>query len=222
MAWGRQPYCHTQSVSFSPFSKGEMLSVFFTVFFESGSVSFVVFFSVFLFLGPFFEKFFGSELMFWGVVVGVVCFDSVLPMFLLYNLVFRSRRSLEKILFMSGLVFSWVRSLFFWFFRRRRLFVFFERESLGSNRAHHTRLCCFFLFLFCPAALVCSPFLAVRPASWCFPWGAILGPTRCWDSPGTLLRPFFWTRGSKGVLVVSFCCFCFFHFCCVLRLFHTN
>ena len=42
-----------------------------------------------------------------------------------------------------------------------------------------------------------------------FPWGAILGPTRFWDSLGTLLRPFFWTQGGKGVLVVSFCCFCF-------------
>ena len=43
--------------------------------------------------------------MFLGVVVGIVFFDSVLPMFLLYNLVFRSRKCLEKILFTSGLVF---------------------------------------------------------------------------------------------------------------------
>ena len=39
--------------------------------------------------------------------------------------------------------------------------------------------------LLCPAALFVSPFLAVGPASWRFSRGAILGPARFWDSPGT-------------------------------------
>ena len=95
-----------------------MLSVFFFhfVFFASGSVSFVVFFAVLLFLGSLFEKFFGSELLFSGVGVGRVFFGAVLPMFLLYCLVFRSRERLEKILLMSGLVFLGFFPLFLWFF----------------------------------------------------------------------------------------------------------
>ena len=112
--------------------------------------------------------------MFLGVGVGLVCFGAVLPMFWLYFLFFRSRNCLRKILLMSGLVFLGCllssfgflptsSSLFFF------LFFVFKRERSGSNRAHpHTHLGCFFLFLFCPAAFVCSPFLAVRPASWRF------------------------------------------------------
>ena len=59
-------------------------------------------------------------------------------------------------------------------------------------------------FLFCPAALVVSPFLAVRPASWCFLRGAILGPACFWDSPGTHGA---WAPGKRlerGGLVPSF------------------
>ena len=184
----------------------------------SGSVFFVVF-TVLLFLGSLFEKIFGSELLFLSVVVGLVFFDSVLPMFLLYILVFRSRKCLEKILFMSGLVF-WVRSLFFWFFRRRRLFSpFLERESLGSNRAHpHTHLVFLFVFLvFVPAAPGLSPafgrasFLS-RVLSGCHS-----GPRAFWrllDSLGTwggssllapLLRPCFSGREVARVFPFLFC-----------------
>ena len=46
-------------------------------------MSFVVFFTVPLFLGSLFEKIFGSELLFLRVGVGLVCFGVVLPMFLL-------------------------------------------------------------------------------------------------------------------------------------------
>ena len=84
-----------------------MLSVFFILcFFVSGSVSFVVFFFVLLFLGSLFEKIFGSELLFLGIGVGRVYSGAVLPMFLLYYLVFRSRKCLEKILFWSGPLFE--------------------------------------------------------------------------------------------------------------------
>ena len=66
--------------------------------------------------GPLFEKVFGSELLFFGVGVGRVFFCAVLPMFLLYYLVFRSRKCLEKILLMSGLVFlgflDWLSGVF--------------------------------------------------------------------------------------------------------------
>ena len=50
----------------------------------SGSVSFVEFFSVLLFLGSLFEEIFGSELLFLGIGVGRVYSGAVLPMFLLY------------------------------------------------------------------------------------------------------------------------------------------
>ena len=71
---------------------------------------------ILLMSGPLFEKFFGSELLFLGVGVGRVFFCVVLPMFLLYYLVFRSRKCLEKILLMSGLVFlgflDWLSGVF--------------------------------------------------------------------------------------------------------------
>ena len=112
--------------------------------------------------------------MFLGVGVGLACFGAVLPMFLLYYLLFRSRNCLEKILLMSSLVFFGCLRSSFGFFADVVVF-FLKRDSSGSNRAHpHTHLFCLSLFLFCPAAFACSPFLAVRPVSWCFPWGAIL------------------------------------------------
>ena len=72
----------------------------------SGSVTFVVLFSGFLFLGSLFGKIFGSELLFLGVGVGRVFFVDVLPMLLLYFLVLRSRKCLGKFFLMSGLVLS--------------------------------------------------------------------------------------------------------------------
>ena len=64
------------------------------------------FFSVLLFLGSLLEKFFGSEFLFLGFGVGRVYFVAVLPMFLHYYLVCRSRKCLEKILFWSGPLFA--------------------------------------------------------------------------------------------------------------------
>ena len=150
--------------------------------------------------------------MFLGVGVGLACFGAVLPMLLLYYLLFRSRNCLEKILLMSGLVFFGCLRSSFGFFAVVVFFSsFFLRETAQVVTGHTPTRTCFVCpcSFYCPAAFACSPFLAVRPASWCFPWGAILGPTRFWDSPGTPLRPFLWTRGGKGVLVASFCCFRF-------------
>ena len=155
--------------------------------------------------------------MFLCVGVGLVFFGAVLPMFLLYFLVFRSRNCLEKILLMSGLVF-WgcllfsfgcfadVAAFFVSFF-----FFFFQRDRSGSHRAHpHTHFVFFVLFLFVsPPHSVCSPVLAVRPFFLVFWRGAILGPGRFWDSPGTPLRPFSRTRGGKGVSLLLVSCFVF-------------
>ena len=93
-----------------------------------------------------------------------------------------------KILLMSGLVVFWgfVLSSFGFFVDVVFFFFFFKRQRSGSNRTPPHALFCLFLFSFCvPPRFVVSPFLAVRPASWRFSRGAILGPARFWDSPGT-------------------------------------
>ena len=104
---------------------GNAVRFFHFVFFVSGSASLVVFFAVLLFLGSLFEKFSGANFCFW-VSWLVLCFSiAVLPRFLFYNLVFRSRKCLGKILFMSGLLFLGVCfPLPLVFRRRRRFFVF--------------------------------------------------------------------------------------------------
>ena len=81
---------------FSPFSKGEVLCVFFILCFVCLVRRLLSFFTVLLFLGSLFEKIFGSELLFFGVGVGFVCFGAVLPMLLLYYSFFRSRNCLKK------------------------------------------------------------------------------------------------------------------------------
>ena len=175
-----------------------MLSVFFLFVFCVWFGVLGLFFSVLLVLGSLFEKFFGSEVLFLGVVVGLVFFDSVLPRLLFYYLVFRSRKCLGKILFMSGLLF-WGFVLFLLVSRRRRLFVFvfccfFKRESSGltGHTPHRTLCSCSFFF---PAAPGLSPVLAVRPFFLAFCRGAILGPGRF----GVFLD-FFGTVGGSRLL----------------------
>ena len=122
-----------------------MLSVFFTLCFSCLVPCLLpFFFAVLLFLGSLFEEFFGSELLFLGVGVGLVFFGGLLPMFLLYYF----WRFAPEIVWKNSLD---VRcSLFLCCFRRRH---FFKRHRSGSNRTPHARTCfvCFFLFL-CPAA----------------------------------------------------------------------
>ena len=89
--------CRVLVFDFSPFSKGEMLSVFFILCFSClvrCLLSF--FFAVFLFFGSLFAKFFESELLFLGAIVGFVFFGGFLPMFLLCVLAGHSRKCLEK------------------------------------------------------------------------------------------------------------------------------
>ena len=69
---------------FSPFSKGEMLSVFLILCFLCLVRCPLSFFAVLLFLGSLFGRIFGSELLFLGFVVGLVLFGGFLPLFLLY------------------------------------------------------------------------------------------------------------------------------------------
>ena len=99
-----QPYCHR--VTFPPSRRGKCCPFFFTLcFFCPVRCLLSFFFIVPLFLGSLFGKIFGSELLFLGVGAGLACFGAVLPMLLLYYLLFRSRNCLEKIHLMSGLVF---------------------------------------------------------------------------------------------------------------------
>ena len=100
-----------------------MLSVFFLCF--SCLVRCLLsLFAVLLFLGLFFRKIFGSELLFLGGVVGLVFFGGFLPMFLFFFWSFAPEGVWKNSLDVRSGVFG-VRSLFFWFFRRRRFSRFF-------------------------------------------------------------------------------------------------
>ena len=73
-----------------------MLPVFLFLFFLCLVRCLLPFFVVPLFLGSFFGKIFGSELLFLGGCVGLVFFGGFLLLFLLYFLAFCSRTCLEK------------------------------------------------------------------------------------------------------------------------------
>ena len=159
--------------------------------------------------------------MFLGVVVGLVFFDSVLPRLLFYNCVFRSRKCLGKILFTSGLLvlgicffslwFSVVVAFLFLFF-----LFFFKRESSGLTGHTPTRtLCSCSFFLFLSPRFGLSPVLAVRPSFLAFCRGAILGPGRFLDSPGTPLRLLLGREAAWVLLVASLLSCVFFPFCVV-------
>ena len=159
------------------------------MFFVSGQVSFLVFLTVLLFLRSLFEKFFGSELLFLGVGVGRVFFGAVLPMFLFFFGSSLPKMSRKNSLDVRSGVCGFF-SLFLWFFADvvAFLFLFFllKRESLGSNRAHpHTHLGCFFLFLFLSRRTCLFARFGRASRFLAFFRGAILGPARFWDSPGT-------------------------------------
>ena len=100
-------HCRVLVLGFFPLLEGgNAVRFFLFVFSGSGPVSFAVFCRFSRLRVVFFEKIFGSELLFSGVGVGRVFFVAVLPMFLLYYLVFRSRKCLVKILFWSGPLFE--------------------------------------------------------------------------------------------------------------------
>ena len=113
-----------------------MLSVFFILCFLCLVRRLLSFFTVLLFLGSLFGKILGSELLFLSVVVGLVFFDSVLPRFLFYFLVFRSRKCLGKILLMSGPLFEKI-------FGSELLFF-----GIGVGRVFFVLFCLCFCFYF--------------------------------------------------------------------------
>ena len=205
-----------------------MLSVFFILRFlclVRCLLSF--FFTVLLFLGPVFEKIFGSELLFSGVGVGCVFFGAVLPMFLLYFLVFRSRQCLKKILLMSGLLFLGFFSLPLVFSPTSSffsLFVFFERDSSGSHRAHpHTHLVFLFLFLVFVPRRVC---LFTRFGRASFPSGGLSGchsgPRGFFGFSRDFSEAFFLDARRQGCFFASRACVVFPLFVLFCGCFHTN
>ena len=99
----------------------------------------------------------------------------------------------------------------------------FKRQRSGSNRTPQHALVWSFFFSFCPAAFVLSPFLAVRPASWCFLGVPFWAPRVFWillELTGLeLARPFrgpplarVRARGcpsrAEGWSPPFFCCYC--------------
>ena len=126
----RQPYCRTCVADIPPFSKGEMLSVFFFLVFCAWLGVLCPFLAVLLFLGSLFGKIFGSELLFLGVGVGLAFFDSVLLRLLLYDLAVRPRNCLGKILLVSGLLFVGSFSLPLVVRRHRFIFFFFLLQEI--------------------------------------------------------------------------------------------
>ena len=115
--------------------------------------------------------------MFLGAGVGFVFFWWVFAYVFALFLAVRSRKCLEKILLLSGLVF-FLGSFFLPFVFSSTSFFFFSRDIAQVVTGHpHSRTCVAGSFSFCvPPLLSVSPVLAVRPASRRFSRGAILGP----------------------------------------------
>ena len=162
--------------------RGKCCPFFFLfVFLVSGPLSFAFFLSFLFFLGSFFGKIFGCELLFLGGCVGLVFFWWVFAnVFALFFGVFAPETVWKNSIDVrSG--FFWVRSLFLRFFAD---VCFFKSQSSGSHRTSlHTRLFFWFFFFLCPAAFVCFARFGRASRFLAFFRGAILGPARFWDSP---------------------------------------
>ena len=153
----------------------------------------------------------------WSVFLG-----AVLPMFLFFFLVFRSRKCLGNFFLMSGLVFLGFFSLPLVFLPTSSPFLFlfslFERESLGSSRAHpHTHLVLFVLVPF-----VVPPRLSVHPF---WPCVLLLGVSLRRHSGPHAFLGFSWYscpfsgREAARVFWSFLSVVLVFPFCCVLWLF---
>ena len=150
-------------------------------------------------------------------------------MFLVYFLAVRSRKCLEKFSWCQVCCFLGFVLSSFGFFVDAVFRCFFLRDKDQVVTGHpFTRTCFAGSFSFCvPPLLSVSPVLAVRPASWWFSRGAILGPARFWDSPGTygawarspLPRPFSGDARRQGFSCASLALFSFSP--CVLFCGHT-
>ena len=160
-----------------------MLSVFFTLCFCVRSGVFCRFLPFFSSKGRFLEKFSGANLCFW-MLVSVLCF--LVGFCLCFCFIFGGSlpEVFEKILLLSGLVFSGVvlSSLGF-----SPTSFFFLRDKVQVVTGHPFARACFagsFSFL-CPAAFVCFAHFGRASCLWVVFRGAILGPVRFWDSPWT-------------------------------------
>ena len=197
---------------------GNAVRFFHFVFFVSGPVSFAFFcrssFLRVVFWKNFRERTFVFGWLCWSCVFWWV-FAIVFALFFGVSL----PKLFGKILSMSGLVFFWVRSLFLWFFRRRRrfrlLFLFFSffRDTVQVVTGHpRTRTCLLVLFLFVSRrfCLFC-PFWPCVPLLGVFP-GCHSGPRAILGFSLDLLRPFSWDARRQGSSCVSLVLFFFFPF----------
>ena len=181
----RQPYCHTLLGENVCSPKGEMLSFFSFCVFSVRSGVFCRFLSFFSSKGRFLENFRERTFVFgwlcWSWVFWWV-FANVFALFFGVSL----PKLFEKILFMSGLVFSGfvLSSLGFFVVV---FVVFFLRDIAQVVTGHPRTRTCFSgsLSFLCPAAVVCSARFGRASRFLAFFRGAILGPGRFWDSPGT-------------------------------------
>ena len=158
--------------------------------------------------------------MFLGVGVGFVFLGGFLPMFLLHFWRFAPESVWKNSLDVRSAVF-WVRSLFLWYFCRRRFSRFFFLRDKDQVVTGHpfTRTCFAGSFSFLrPAAFVCfarfgraSRFLVVFS-------GCHSGPRAFLGFSLDLLRPFHWDARRQGFSVLLLLCVSFSPF--VLRL-HT-
>ena len=166
--------------------------------------------------------------MFLGVGVGLACFGAVLPMFLLYYLLFRSRNCLKKILLMSGLVFLGCLLSSFGCFADDVVvvcfFLFvFERDSSGSNRAHpHTHLFCWSLFLFFSRRFCLFALFGRASCFLGFSLGCHSGPQAFLGFSWYSSEALFLDARRQGCFFASCALCCFSPFRCVLRLFFTR
>ena len=158
-------------VGFPPSRRGKCCPFFHFVFFCGWFGVFCRFFTVLLFLGSLSEKNFRERIFVFGCwcwsCVFWCCFAYVFALLFGFSLPKMARKNSLDV--RSGV--SGVLSLFLWFFRRRRAFLFFFLREKAQVITGHTPTRTWVVFscsFSCPAAFVCSPFLAVRPASWCF------------------------------------------------------
>ena len=191
---------------FPPFRRGKCCPFFHFAFFCLVR-RLLPFFAVFLFLGSLFEKFFGSELLFLGVGVGLAFFGVFLPMFLLYFWRFAPESVWKNSFDVRSVVF-WVRSLLL--FVRHRLF--FKRQRSGSNRTPPHAPFCFFL--------VVSPFWPCVLLSWLFLGVPFWAPRVFRILSERLLRPFLLDARRQGCFLSFLLCRFLFSLLCCLRL-HT-
>ena len=204
-----------------PFFDGEMLSVFFPfVFFLWSGSRPLPFFGRVLFLGSVCAINFRVRTFVFCFLPVALCFwwGFAYVFFCVFSCKFAPEAPL-KILFMSGLVF-WVRSsgLRFWVddvfvVSLPSLVSFSSKRERSGLTGHHTPPCTFCLafsfFFLCPrhtCLVACSGRASLLFLRF---FGVPFWAPRFLDSLGTSLRPFFWTRGGKGVCSILFVVFCF-------------